>query len=1506
MKNHLLLLLLLLCVFGVQAQTPPSPDKKPYNRILQGDTLPDPYHWLHNSNDRKVLNYLSAENGYIERMMRDTKVFQEKLVEEMRARYPQITESLPSEEGGYYYYSRFDKDQSYPVYYRRKGSMEGEEELVIDMNDLARGNGFIQLEGVSTSPSQEWLAFAIDYTGSEEPRLELKNLRIGIPYNKTWEKVAQFTWANDQTLFYTVYDTTHRPYQLYKHTLFSKQPDELIFESDKESISIGKTESKEYLILQESGSETDQSYYLSTNTPNKKFKLFAPKREKVEYSLIHPPKDKYFYVGVSENGVAKVYRTPVKSPSFDEMEEVWAPDSPTTSLEGFRVYKDYMAFGIRKNGLLKIWVQHREKPEGYWLDFGEKPSTIGISEAPKGWETNTLRFYYSSYITPGQTIDYNLNTRQQKIVEQEKVYGKDGYKFNPDDYVTERVWATARDGVKVPISIAYKKNLKKDGTNPCLLIGYGAYGMVYDAAFSREMISLLDRGFIIGQAHIRGSGYLGNEWYKAGKMLKKKNSFNDFIDASHFLIDEGFTSTEKLIAMGGSAGGMLMGGVANQKPELYKGIIASVPAMDLLNVLTDTAHYGARFHFTEWGNPLDSIHHYEYVKSYSPYENVKAQDYPNMLMLVGFQDSRVRYYESVKYLAKLREMKTDDNLLFLQTTMEGGHGLGSGQFSGLKQQALQFAFMFKLMGIASDYALVSGVVKDADGEPLPFANVIIDGTSNGTTTNDKGEYALALRKGKYKLRFQFVGFEPEIQEFDLQSSQTLNIELKTENILMKAVTISDKYNDPAYGIIKKAQENRKKYRRPVEGFKAQAYMKTINRFDEMPKKIPAFIPKEDIPDSTDLGLIYLSESQAKVSKQYPDDIKEEMISSKVAGNSQGYSWNRVMQLELDFYENLVEIVEMNDRGFVSPIASNSLLFYRYEYLGEMEMHGQKVNKIRVIPRRRNDPSFSGYIYIGEDTWHIAALDLGLQNHQINFFDTLSIKQEYLPLAHPEKKEEQVYMPLSGSLYAHLRLFGFGVSVNTVRGFSNYELNPSFEEKHFNNEIFYIHETANKRDSNYWETSRPMLLTEDELRYYNKEDSLEIKRKSKDYTDSLLQKRKKFKVTDLIDGYYFYNPYSKRRYSTNGLLDAIGFNTVEGVTANLRFSYMKGDWKKNFRITSRLRYGFSNQKLNGTLNLNWSLNNQRWERIGIEGGRFISQFNSHEPITLFMNTAYSLLQRENYLKLYQKDYLKLNYRRELVNGVFFMGILSYEDRRPLSNTNNFSFVKETETRKYTSNIPNGMTEPFENHQTLVLDASIRLVFDQKYSTTPYGKRVEGSKYPVVRLNYRKGLPILGSDVDYDFASINVGYNLKMGLLGESAMDIAVGSFLNDKATPFIDYKHFSGNQTVFLNYNPTFGNLRAPLSHFQLLDYYAPSTTGTYLEAHYEHKFNGFLVNKLPIFRRTKFQAVAGMNYLWQEDLQHVELSVGFENIFKVIRVDWVNAYSSQDQLKTGIRMRVGL
>jgi hypothetical protein len=809
------------------------------------------------------------------------------------------------------------------------------------------------------------------------------------------------------------------------------------------------------------------------------------------------------------------------------------------------------------------------------------------------------------------------------------------------------------------------------------------------------------------------------------------------------------------------------------------------------------------------------------------------------------------------------------------------------------------------VGIFQDSALVkiSGRITDSKGEPMPYAYVLVEGTSNGTTSNSKGEYTLKLPKGNYVLTFQYLGYKKIKRPVSLDSNQSLDVQMESEEIQLKTFTVTNKYKDPAYGIIKEAQRKRKDNLEAVQSYSSDVYIKGVGKLDNIPKERPAmlfFIPKDQLPDSSDLGLVYLSESRAKLYVQKPDNVKEEMISSKVAGNSQGYSWNRIGDTELkaNFYHNLLKMEGLTQRGFVSPISQNALLFYDYKLEGEIKEGNRTINKIKVIPKRKSDPVFKGYIYIVDDTWNITGIDFELGANQIEYFDQFKIQQDYVAI------NDSIWMPGAVKYSAKIGAMGFKASFTNVVNYTNYEVNRDFPQFFFKNEIFKIEKEANKKDSSYWTSIRPVLLTGDELKYYQKADSLEKAHNTKEYLDSVDLKQNKVTITKLLLGYNFFRRYNETVYSTNSITDIVNFNTVEGLNTNLVFTFRKGKWNnKHFVWATSLRYGFVNGHFNPKTELYWNFNKFRQQTIGIEGGKSVNQLNTLNPVDPLINTFYSLLRRENYLKLYEKSYAKVNYRHELINGIYFKGSASYEDRHALRNRSNYAFVEEKEGRIYSSNDPVAAlsgTSNFSDHQALILDGELRFVIKQQYLTMPDQKIPSQSKYPIFTLRYTKGAEVLGSDVNYDKASISVNDNFNLGLVGKSSWAVTAGGFLNKKNVSFVDLNHFSGNQTIFLNVRQTTGN-------FQLLDYYLFSTSSAYVEGHYEHHFNGFIINKIPLLRRTKFQELAGVNYLKTEDgNEHIEFQFGIENIAKFFRVDFVTGYNNVEKVKGAIRLRFGL
>lgn len=1487
---------------------PPKAKKEKHITIMHGDTLVDNYHWLRQKDNYEVINHLSQENGYTQRMMKRTEWSQEKLFEELRSRMDEDYTSYPAKKDDFYYYSRYEKDKNYAIYCRKKGSLNAQEEIILDVNQLAEGLGYISVM-TTVSPDHKWLAYRIDYTGGGKTSLYFKNLNTGEIVNDEVHRVGSILWFNDsKTIAYTRLDTTNRNYIVLAHEIGTKvQKDRILYEEEDKtfSISLGKTVSKDYLLVYSQARLTAEMRFMDANDPKSPLKVFSPRVSGEDYSVEHIEGDSFFHVVKffpSKNG--SVLITPLDRTLKDHWVEK-IPSREDVRIQGFSASKDYLVLTERKNGKASFNVISRTDSSSYKIDFGNGSYMVSGSIQHE-YGPEFFHYNYSTMVDPGGLYSFNLDTRETKLLKATEVNN-----YNKEDFETHRIFATASDGTEVPITVAHKKGIILNGENPLVLDGYGAYGAPTEAYFVENYISLLERGFVVAIAHIRGGGDLGYEWYEQGKLLNKKNTFTDFITCAEKLMEAGYTNNEKIVIKGGSAGGLTMGAVVNMRPDLFKAAVLNVPFVDVINTMMDEKLPLTTFEYTEWGNPDDSIY-YHYMKSYSPYDNIRAQDYPIMLVQGGYNDRQVGYWEPAKFVAKLREFKTDNNPLLLKIHMSGAHGLSSGRYNGLKNKAFEQMFILDALGMDVGYGIVSGKVTNEIGEPMPYVNVIIEGSTSGTVTNNDGEYFLELKEGQYNLLFSHVAYKVQKKSVSAGGEIQLDVTMEPEDLMLRQVVVSDNYTDPAYEIIKNAIDKRKDYLRQVNSFSSDVYMKSFDRLDEIPEKLPAFLPKEDLPDSSDLGLIYLSESVSRLHKQFPDDIKEVMISSKVGGWSQGYSWNRAGEFEINMYENLVQIGDLAARGIVSPVASNALLFYQYEYLGEVEKSGSRVSKIKVIPRRRNDPVFSGDIYIAEDTWNVVGADFILTNRQIEFYDTLYMELDYV------KVNEGLWMPSLIKSFSHIKIFGFAGSTNNIISYKNYDVDPDFGPKFFNNEIFKIDKEANKKDSVYWEDNRPVKLTDEEKVYYYKKDSLEELRNSPEYLDSLDRKRNKFKVTDLISGYNYYNRHDKRYYYFDGLLESVQFNTVEGLVLSSSMRFRKTDWwefdEKNYSLDATLRYGFANQRLNGTLSFSKQLDRSRFESIYAIAGRTVDQINSTNPISDLVNAGYSLLLRQNYMKLYGKNFGLLSYQREIINGLYFRINSQYEDREALVNNTNYAFVSENENRRYTSNDPlapvigeSPEMAAFDPYQAWSINASLRIRFKQKYATRPFGKTIYGSKYPSVTIDYRKGIPALGSDVNYDFASVTVGDDFDFGLFGKSSFDIIAGGFLNTSEVPFIDFRHFSGNQTIFLNRQEVWGYNRSPLKTFHLLDYFTYSTTDAFLEAHYEHHFNGFLVNKIPLLRRLKWQALGGVNFLrLSSGNQHLEIFGGFENVFKVARIDLVAGYSDLEDFQTGIRIWFGI
>ncbi len=676
---------------------PPVAKKIPFEIIAKhGHKRVDDYYWLKEREDTAVINYLTAENRYLDTMTADTKGLREKLYTEMKGRIKEKDESVPYKDGDYYYYTRFEEGYDYPIFCRKKGALDAVEEIIANGNDLGKNQKYFNMS-IASSPKHDLIALSIDTIGRRFYTIKVKNMTTGqmLP-DKIGGTTGNLAWANDnQTIFYSKQDpTTLRSNEVHRHTLGTIANDKLIYEEKDQTLScyVNKTKSKKYILVSSSRTDASFSQFLDADNINSKLTLIEPLQNDVEYSADHAG-DK-FYIRTNLN--AKNYRL-VETPAAKPGKEYWKdviPQRDNAFFRGFELFKGYLAVEDESEGLTKIrLIKWSDKSEST-VDFGEPAYIAGIDNNPE-FDTNVIRYSYQSMTTPPSTYDYSMDTHEKKLLKQREVLGG----FNAADYQTERVMATARDGAKVPVSIVYRKDkFKKDGTNPCLEYAYGSYGSTSYATFSSNRLSLLDRGFVYAIAHIRGGQEMGGQWYEDGKMMKKKNTFTDFVDVGDFLVSSNYSAKDKLFAYGGSAGGLLMGAITNMRPELYKGVIAAVPFVDVITTMMDESIPLTTFEWREWGNP-NIQEQYEYMLSYSPYDQVEKKDYPNLLVTTSLHDSQVQYWEPAKWVAKLRAMKTDNNLLLLYTNMNAGHGGASGRLKAITDEARRQAFLLDLAGI---------------------------------------------------------------------------------------------------------------------------------------------------------------------------------------------------------------------------------------------------------------------------------------------------------------------------------------------------------------------------------------------------------------------------------------------------------------------------------------------------------------------------------------------------------------------------------------------------------------------------------------------------------------------------------------------------------------------------------------------------------------------------------------------------------------------------------------
>ena len=693
--------------------TAPIATSQPKTLEIHGDTRTDPYHWLRDRDDPKVIDYLKAENTYTEAVMAHTEALQQQLYDEMLGRIQETDLSVPYRYGDYYYYSRTEEGRAYGIYCRKSGSLEAPEEILLDNNQLAEGEDYFSLGDFDVSPDHQLLAYSTDTNGSERYTLVFKRLKDGTHYDEKITDVGGTAWANDnQTFFYTRIDEAHRPYQLWRHQLGTDPSgDVLVYEETDESyyLSIGTTRSEAYLVMSSSSKVTSEVAFLDANQPEGEFQIIQPRQKGVEYWVSHHPGSstpdgdpaslpERFYIVTNEDAVNfKLMVTPVATPEKAHWQEV-IPHREDIMLSDIDVFRDYLVIYERENGLPTIRVRQLGHGKAHMgdeqsIDFPEPAYEVSSGSMPE-FDTTKLRFTYTSMITPPSVFDYDMATQDRELKKETPVLG--GY--DRRQYQSERLMAIAEDGTEIPISLVYRQDTPRSPQTPLFLTGYGSYGYPYPAGFSSTRLSLLDRGMVFAIAHIRGGGEMGRKWYEAGKFLYKKNTFTDFIACADHLVDHGWTSPDRLVISGGSAGGLLMGAVLNQRPELFHAAIAAVPFVDVVTTILDPTLPLSVLEWDEWGNPNDP-EYYRYMISYSPYDNITAQDYPHLLITGGLNDPRVGFWEPAKWTAKLRQTKTDDNRLLLKTNLDAGHGGASGRYGRLKELAFEYAFVLDCLGI---------------------------------------------------------------------------------------------------------------------------------------------------------------------------------------------------------------------------------------------------------------------------------------------------------------------------------------------------------------------------------------------------------------------------------------------------------------------------------------------------------------------------------------------------------------------------------------------------------------------------------------------------------------------------------------------------------------------------------------------------------------------------------------------------------------------------------------
>ena len=805
---------------------------------------------------------------------------------------------------------------------------------------------------------------------------------------------------------------------------------------------------------------------------------------------------------------------------------------------------------------------------------------------------------------------------------------------------------------------------------------------------------------------------------------------------------------------------------------------------------------------------------------------------------------------------------------------------------------MRYLFLFLICSLSVN-AQLKGTITDDKNQPIPYVNIYIENSYTGTTSNEQGDYELALSKpGTYSIVYQFIGFKTQTKVIKVeQFPHELNIQLVEESISLNEVVITRNEN-PANRIIRASIAARKSHLETINSYAADFYSKGLIRIKNAPEKFMGQEVEFDIElDSTRSGIIYLSETISKIKYQKPDKLSENIIASKVSGDSNGFSFNNASDVDYNFYMNTIGVVNSE---IVSPIATYAFNYYRYKLEGVFyDNRGNLINKIQVIPRRENDRVFSGVLYIVEDQWSIYGLELQVTGSQIQTpaADLVTIKQN---LSYDEKTDYWVVR--SQTIGFEYKILGFEGDGNFVANYSNYELNTNFDETVFTNEVLAFAPEANKKDSTYWNTLRPVPLTREEFTDYIKKDSIQTLKKSKIYRDSLDTKNNTFKFGNLISGYSFENSFEHKEFSISSPLKGLNFNTVQGFNSNLEIDYTKryDKFKKYLRLKSQINYSFDTQKVRGTLGFRYKFNNINDLNVAFSAGIKVKQFNDQEPISNLINSLSSLLFEDNYMKLFENRFIEARYGQELFNGFRVGTSISFENRRALFNSSDYTTLNQDD-KSYTSNNPkdalNFVSAPFENHNLLKFKFDGAIRFGQKYLSYPGNKyNLNTPKYPKLNFSFEKGMGATNSDYNYDHLSVNLSQNFSLENKGDFSYNISGGTFFENSKLAFMDSKHFNGNQT-HVNLS---GNY---LTSFKNVAYYDFSTSENYLEYHVEHDFNGYILGKIPLINKLNYNLIVGVHgFSTKFQNPYQEMSIGINNIgwkkYRFLRVDYVRSYQS--------------